>query len=223
MRSGDLPFLLMAFFAKCLRVDEDGPGWGHPCHLDTFLVISSVSSLSFIFLSPLSLCFISATISSISLLPFSWRQHKMTLKGWHVIKPQHNQSESWINITNISYWIFWLKKKTTTKKHFTWSSRYNASVTYFSLIWLIYMGTGKIQASGESVYIVFAFHCINSRKSKYFRNSFPSTGQWRLLSSASADYLCKQLDPDHAQQNVGPDLEPNWHSDGIPERFFWKS
>ena len=20
-------------------VDEDGPGWGHPCHLDTFLVL----------------------------------------------------------------------------------------------------------------------------------------------------------------------------------------
>ena len=33
------------FFAKCLRVDEDGPGWGHPCHLDTFLV--SIKILSF--------------------------------------------------------------------------------------------------------------------------------------------------------------------------------
>ena len=30
------------FFAKCLRVDEDGPGWGHPCHLDTFLVLPCV-------------------------------------------------------------------------------------------------------------------------------------------------------------------------------------
>ena len=40
-------------------------------------------------LSPLSLSFIS---SSISLLPFSGRRHKMTHKDWPVVKPpQHNQ------------------------------------------------------------------------------------------------------------------------------------
>ena len=38
-----------SFFAKILRVGEDGPGRGHPCHTDIFLV-SSVSSLSFLFL-----------------------------------------------------------------------------------------------------------------------------------------------------------------------------
>ena len=27
------------FFEKCLRVGEDGPGWGHLCHTDTFLVV----------------------------------------------------------------------------------------------------------------------------------------------------------------------------------------
>ena len=43
-------------------------------------------------LSSLSLSFISSTLSSISFLPFSGRRHKMTLKGWRVIKPQHNQS-----------------------------------------------------------------------------------------------------------------------------------
>ena len=43
-------------------------------------------------LSSLSLSFISSTISSISFLPFSGRCRKMTHKGWHVIKPQHNQS-----------------------------------------------------------------------------------------------------------------------------------
>ena len=42
-------------------------------------------------LSSLSLSFISCTISSISFLPFSGRQHKMTHKGWCVVKPQHNQ------------------------------------------------------------------------------------------------------------------------------------
>ena len=31
-----------SFFAKCLRVGEDGPGRGHLCHTDTFLVITLV-------------------------------------------------------------------------------------------------------------------------------------------------------------------------------------
>ena len=43
-------------------------------------------------LSSLSLSFISSTISSTSFLPFSGRRHKMTYKGWRVVKPQHNQS-----------------------------------------------------------------------------------------------------------------------------------
>ena len=42
-------------------------------------------------LSSLSLSFISSTISSISFLPFSGRRHKMTHKGWRVVKPRHNQ------------------------------------------------------------------------------------------------------------------------------------
>ena len=46
---------------------------------------SSVSSLSFIFLSPLSLSAI-AFVSSISLLPFCGKQHKITHKGWRVVK-----------------------------------------------------------------------------------------------------------------------------------------
>ena len=29
-----------SFLAKCLRVGEDGPGRGHLCHIDTFLVFS---------------------------------------------------------------------------------------------------------------------------------------------------------------------------------------
>ena len=41
-------------------------------------------------LSFLSLSFISSTIS---FLPFSGRWHKMTHKGWHVVKPQFNQSK----------------------------------------------------------------------------------------------------------------------------------
>ena len=42
-------------------------------------------------LSSLSLSFISLTISSISFLPFSGRRHKITHKGWRVVKPQNNQ------------------------------------------------------------------------------------------------------------------------------------
>ena len=58
-------------------------------------------------LSALSLSFISSTISSISLLHFSGRQHKMTHKGQRVIKPQHNQNtfrSNWCtNIVVICY------------------------------------------------------------------------------------------------------------------------
>ena len=43
-------------------------------------------------LSSLSLFFISSTISSISFLPFPGRRQKITHKGLHVVKPQHNQS-----------------------------------------------------------------------------------------------------------------------------------
>ena len=42
-------------------------------------------------LSSLSLSFISSALFSISFLPFSGRWHKMTHKGWHVVKPQHNK------------------------------------------------------------------------------------------------------------------------------------
>ena len=53
-----------------------------------FLLFLHFHSCSFFFPS---LSFSSSTISFISFLPFSGRWHKMTHKGWHVIKPQHNQ------------------------------------------------------------------------------------------------------------------------------------
>ena len=49
-------------------------------------------------LSSLSLSFISTTISSVSFLHFSGRRHKMTYKGWGVIKPQHSQKPGWNSI-----------------------------------------------------------------------------------------------------------------------------
>ena len=50
--------------------------------------ISSVSSLSFLFLFLSCFSFISSTISS----PFLWEMIQNDPKGWHVVKPQHNQS-----------------------------------------------------------------------------------------------------------------------------------
>ena len=56
------------------------------------LLFSSVSSLLFLFLFlPCPSLFISSTISS---LPFLGRPHKMTHKGWHVIKPQQSKTSS---------------------------------------------------------------------------------------------------------------------------------
>ena len=59
-------------------------------------------------LSPLSLSFISSTISSFSLLPFSGRRHKLTLKGWRVVKPQHKSSFSSVPLFNLLYYFFYL-------------------------------------------------------------------------------------------------------------------
>ena len=47
--------------------------------------------------SSLSLTFISA-VSFISFPSFSGRRHKMTLKGWRVVKPQHNQKLKFYDI-----------------------------------------------------------------------------------------------------------------------------
>ena len=38
-----------SFFAKCLRVGEDGPGLGHLCHTDMFLVFFFFFFFSFFF------------------------------------------------------------------------------------------------------------------------------------------------------------------------------
>ena len=59
----------------------------------------------FSFFFSLFLSFISSTISSISFLPFSGRWLKMTHKGWHVIKPQHNQS--FVNNQPKNHEILW--------------------------------------------------------------------------------------------------------------------
>ena len=69
-----------------------------------FLLFLHFHSFTFIPvpLSSLSLSFISSTLSSISFLPFSGRRHKMTLKGWRVVKPQHNQSKNPVPLSSLS-------------------------------------------------------------------------------------------------------------------------
>ena len=37
-----------SFFAKYLRLDEEGPGRGHLCHTDTFLVSPRIHQISVI-------------------------------------------------------------------------------------------------------------------------------------------------------------------------------
>ena len=54
-------------------------------------------------LSSLSFSFISFAISSVSFLPFSGRRHKMTHKGWRVVKPQLNQSKQCGSWSDCSY------------------------------------------------------------------------------------------------------------------------
>ena len=77
-----------------LEADNCGGGW-----MFLFLLFTVIHFP----LSPLSLSFISSAISSISLLPSSGKQHKMTHKGWHVAKPQHNQ-RPWSDATFCCIW-----------------------------------------------------------------------------------------------------------------------
>ena len=48
-------------------------------------------------------------ISSVSFLPFSGRRHKMTHKGWRVVKPQHNQ------YSNFIWSLLWLEERKIAK------------------------------------------------------------------------------------------------------------
>ena len=70
----------------CSRFGYEG-WWGGMFYFFCFFTFILV-------LSFLSLSLISFTICSISFLPFSGRLHKITHKGWRVVKPQHNQ---WIS------------------------------------------------------------------------------------------------------------------------------
>ena len=49
-------------------------------------------------------------------------------------------------------------------------------------------------------------------------NSFPTSGDFFYLLITFAN----SLDSDQVRQNIGPDLYSNWHSEGIPERYFEK-
>ena len=77
--------LILAYSWARLAILVAGKGSGNVFNSFCFFFFISVP------LSSMSLSLISSTITSISFLPFSGRWHKMTHKGWHVVKPQHNQ------------------------------------------------------------------------------------------------------------------------------------
>ena len=82
-----LLYSLLSLFSLSLGDDTK---W--PSRVDVSLNPNTIKiNHSFSSFSP-PLSFISCTVFSFCLLPFSGRWHKMTYKGWCVIKPQHNQS-----------------------------------------------------------------------------------------------------------------------------------
>ena len=89
--------LILAYCWARLAILIAGKGRGECFYFFCFFPFIPVS------LSPLSLSFISSTISSISCLPFSGRWHKVTHKGWYVVQPKHNKKKT----TKPSYMELW--------------------------------------------------------------------------------------------------------------------
>ena len=94
-------------------------------------------------LSSLTLSFISSTISSISFLPFSGRRHKMTHKGWRVVKPQHNQSIKMILMG-------WLGSKSSLQTNLTLIQSTLFIPTFDTLTKCIIMVTRNLTSSGDN-------------------------------------------------------------------------
>ena len=96
-------------------------------------------------LSSLFLSFIFSSISSISIFPFSGRWHKMTHKGWYVIKPQHSQSRVnpcpaepgyTLHLQTVQIQISWLLKPTDLDLHCLPLSMWIYSNNLDQVIWL---------------------------------------------------------------------------------------
>ena len=89
--------------------------------------------INFLFLSFLSLSFISSTTSSVSLPPFSGRRHKMTHKGWLVVKPQRNQLTAKMRFSPVSGFRLYATSKRNNFNYFLklWIK------TYCNLSWCI--------------------------------------------------------------------------------------
>ena len=100
-------------------------------------------------LSTVFLSFISSTISSISVLPFSGRWHKMTHKGWHVVRtPAQSISyciedqKDFLKLSPFTSWhgaminqsVAWT---THVSNKFPWSQRYLShwGFAVFAKIW----------------------------------------------------------------------------------------
>ena len=128
LRHWDVQLILAYSWARP-AVFVVGKGRGGMFSFLLFLHFHSCSSFS------LSLSFISSTISStcISFLPFSGRQHKMTLKDSQVVKPQHNQSI----------------KVTYSKKKFVWPN-----VIIYAYVWcFLSTNTGRLSKTQPAIYL----------------------------------------------------------------------
>ena len=73
-------------------------------------------------LSSLSLSFISSITSSFSVLSISVRRHKMTHKGWCVMKLQHNQSKQLGPAFHQHQHVFMMMKQDEKSACFGWQS-----------------------------------------------------------------------------------------------------
>ena len=83
-----------------------------------FLLFLHFHSCSSFF--PVPLFHLLYSLSSISFLPFSGRRHKMTLKGWRVVKPQHNQKSTPAEVGNILLWRLIMKYFLRSFSPFRW-------------------------------------------------------------------------------------------------------
>ena len=110
-----------------------------------------------------------------SFLPFSGRLHKMTHKGWRVVKPQHNQS---INMTPLC----WLGRKTSTQ-----TNKWDSVVKVKMSIQCTLKAPSKI-CSTDSILI---FYCSSEKKKSWYFMWIVWLSR-RLIRNVNTYFLCEQ-------------------------------
>ena len=116
-----------------------------------FLLFLHFRSCSSFFPVPL----ISFTIFSVSFLPFCWRRHKMTQKGWRAVKSQNNQSIESLRFACIFFFF-----KTIQSLCFCFVVIYSLYLSYFipNGLWL------RLRCDCKellSIIVTRTLHCFN--------------------------------------------------------------